>query len=139
VTVIYLLDTSILAAAVSRTPDERVVRHLRRDGAACAIPSPVWHELLFGVERMPAGKRRTAVEDFLRAVVEPSFPVLPYDQVAAGWHARERARLERAGTTAPFVDGQIAAVAFSNGLTLVTSKPRHFEPFAGLRLVDWTR
>src|SRR5450432_1947460 len=31
VTVIYLLDTSILAAAVSRTPDERVVRHLRRD------------------------------------------------------------------------------------------------------------
>jgi tRNA(fMet)-specific endonuclease VapC len=135
----YLLDTSIVSAAVSRVPNDRAVRHLRRNGAACAIPALVWHELLFGLERMPVGKRRTDVEDYLRAVVEPSFPVLPYDQVAATWHARERVRLERAGKTPPFVDGQIAAIAFSNDLTLVTTNTRHFESFEGVRLADWTR
>jgi tRNA(fMet)-specific endonuclease VapC len=139
VTARYLLDTSIVSAAVSRSPNARVVIHLRREGTACAISAPVWNELLFGVGRMPPGKRRSGVEEYVRSVVETSFPVLPYDQVAATWHARERVRLELAGKTPPFVDGQIAAIAFSNDLTLVTANTRHFEAFNGIRLLDWTR
>lgn len=34
--------------------------------------------------------------------IEPTFQILPYDEVAAAWPADERARLERAGTSAPF-------------------------------------
>jgi tRNA(fMet)-specific endonuclease VapC len=135
----YLLDTSIVSAPASRRPNERVVRRLRHEGAACAIGAPVWHELLFGVDRLPAGTRRTRLEDYLHATVERAFPVLPYDQVAATWHARERARLARAGKTPPFVDGQIAAIAFSHDLTLVTANAKHFEAFGGVRLADWSR
>jgi tRNA(fMet)-specific endonuclease VapC len=135
----YLLDTSIVSAAATRVPNEHVVRRLRRDGATCAVAAPVWHELLYGASRLPDGPKRAGLEDFLRMVVEPTFPILAYDQVAATWHARERARLERVGKTPPFVDGQIAGIAFSHDLTLVTANVKHFAPFAAIRVVDWTR
>ena len=38
---------------------------------------------------------------------------------------------------APFVDGQIAAIAKVNNLVLVTSNRAHFEPFEGLEIQDW--
>jgi tRNA(fMet)-specific endonuclease VapC len=139
VTLRFLLDTSTLSAAVSRGPDPKVVDRLARDGAACAIAAPVWHELLYGVDRLPAGSKRARLEDFVHRSVERSFPILPYDHVAATWHARERARLERAGKVPPFVDGQIAAIAYSNDLELVTSNAKDFAAWRGLRVVDWRR
>jgi len=139
VTARYLLDTSIVSAAITKEPNDRVVKRLLREGAACALAAPAWHELVYGVDRLPAGKKKDRLEDYLHNAVERSFPILAYDHVAATWHARERARLERAGRTAPFVDGQIAAIAFSHDLTLVTTNTKHFEPFVGVRLADWTR
>ena len=50
-----------------------------------------------------------------------SLPILDYGWEAADWHARECARLSAAGRKPPLVDGQIAAIAHSNGLVLVTS------------------
>ena len=67
-------------------------------------------ELHFGVRRLARGKRRTRLDVFL-GVVRPTLPILPYDARAAEWHGEERARLERAGRVAPFVDGQSAAIA----------------------------
>lgn len=64
-------------------------------------------------------------------------PILPYDEAAADWHARERARLVAAGRTPPLLDGQIAAVAAVNDLVLVTSNVRDFRGFDGLRIEDW--
>lgn len=134
----FLLDTSIVSAPVMKEPNARVVKKLQQHGALCAIAAPVWHELVFGSSRLPAGKRRTALEEYLHAVVRRSFPILPYDEVAAEWHGRERARLEEAGKTAPFVDGQIGAIAFTRRLTLVTTNPKDFRSFEGLETVDWT-
>ncbi|OFW07357.1 MAG: hypothetical protein A3H96_05110 [Acidobacteria bacterium RIFCSPLOWO2_02_FULL_67_36] len=62
-----------------------------------------------------------AIEAYLRDVVRASFPNLPYDEAAATWHGEERARLEALGPPAPFVDGQIAAIAHVQGLMLVTA------------------
>lgn len=121
-----------------RQPNSRVIKKLQQHGPLCALAAPVWHELVFGASRLPPGKRRAGLEEYLHAVVRRSFPILPYDEVAADWHGRERARLEEAGKTAPFVDGQIAAIAFTRGLTLVTANPKDFRSFDGLEAVDWT-
>jgi hypothetical protein len=51
-------------------------------------------------------------------VVLASFPVLAYDEPAAHWQGHERARLEGLGRPAPYVDGQIAAIARVNDLDL---------------------
>jgi len=72
-------------------------------------------------------------------VVHASFPILPYDEAAAAWHSMERARLERAGKPAPDVDGQIAAVAYQAGLTVVTMNRKDFARYKGLAVEDWSR
>ena len=58
-------------------------------------------------------------------------------KAAAAWHARERARLAAEGITVPFLDGQIAAVAATNGLILVTGNVKHYACFEGLKVEDW--
>lgn len=97
-----------------------------------------WHELRFGVGRLPHGKRRAELAEFLEEVILPTIPTLPYDERAAAWHADERVRLEKSGKTPPFIDGQIAAVALTNGLPVVTANPKDFRTFKGLAVLDWT-
>ena len=122
-----------------KEPNKRVLRKLEENGANCAIGAPVWHELVYGTSRLPAGKKRGALEAFLNDVVRTAFPILAYDEIAAEWHARERARLEEDGRTPPFVDGQIAAIAHTQGLTLVTANTKDFHWFAAVKTIDWTR
>lgn len=133
----FLLDTSIVSAAMWQTPNARVVAHMREND--CAIGAPVWHELRFGCARLPKGKRRDAVAAYLDEVVGPTMPIVPYDDRAAAWHAAERARLEGLGKPSPFVDGQIAAIAAVNGLTLVTANTADFRGFKGLTIANWMK
>jgi tRNA(fMet)-specific endonuclease VapC len=139
VTLRYLLDTSMVSNPVSRRPDPQVLERLDANGPACAIAAPVWHELTFGCRRLPRGRRRAALESYLEDVVRPSFPIMSYDELAAGWHGRERARLEALGKPAPYVDGQIAAIAEVNDLILVTANTKDFARFKGLTVENWLR
>jgi tRNA(fMet)-specific endonuclease VapC len=48
------------------------------------------------------------------------------------------ALLDAEGTPAPFVDGQIAAIAKSNDLLLVAVNLRDFQRFQGLKAENWS-
>ncbi len=133
----FLLDTSTISLAIRKDPDERVLRHLRENGGSCAMASVTWHELRFGVGRLPRGKRQRELTEFLEEVILPTIPMLSYDERAAAWHADERVRLEKLGKMPPFIDGQIAAVALTNGLPLVTANPKDFKTFKGLAVANW--
>ena len=135
----YLLDTSIVSAPVSKTPNPGILQRLDQHGPECAIAAPVWHELTYGCRRLPRGKRRIALETYLHNVVRASFPILPYDEVAATWHGQERARLEALGRPAPYVDGQIASIAHVNGLVLVTVNAKDFSRFRELEVENWSK
>lgn len=82
---------------------------------------------------MPAGRRKERLRAYFDAV-RATIPILPYDDRAAEWHAKERVRLKK---TPPFVDGQIAAIAATNELTLVTNDV-DFKPF-DVKLENWLR
>lgn len=138
-TLSYLLDTSIISSPVSKTPNPEIVRRVSQHAQACAIGSPVWHEIVFGCRRLPRSQRRAALEAYLEDVVHASFRILPYDEAAAAWHAAERARLEALGEPAPYVDGQIAAIAQTNGLILVTANAKDFLRFKALRVENWSK
>lgn len=133
----YLLDTNIVSEPLRPKPQHGVVRKLRRHEDEVAISSVVWHELRFGVERLPASRRRDVILRYLDEVVAATMPILDYDRAAAEWHAKERARLAARGETPPFADGQIAAIAQVNGLTLVTFSDADFRQFPGLRVLSW--
>jgi tRNA(fMet)-specific endonuclease VapC len=137
VTLRYLLDTSIVSSPISKAPDPNIVGRLEEHELECALAAPVWHELTFGCRRLPAGRRRSAIETYLSEVVRTAFPILPYDEAAATWHAEERARLEALGKPTPFVDGQIAAIAHVNGLVLVTVNTKDFSRFKELTVENW--
>jgi tRNA(fMet)-specific endonuclease VapC len=133
----YLLDTNIVSEPLRPSPSRTVLRRLASHEGETAIASIVWHELQFGCARLPVSRRRIAIERYLEDVVLASFPILDYDRAAAEWHARERVRLEAAGKTPPFVDGQIAAIACVNDVVLVTANKADFRGFKGLRVEGW--
>ena len=133
----YLLDTNVVSEPLRPRPSVGIMRRLREHDGEIAIPAPVWYELRFGCARLPESRRRDAIERYIEDVVRTSFPVIGYDREAADWHASERARLSADGTTSPFVDGQIAAIAQVNGLTVITSNTSDFRVFQGLRVQSW--
>jgi tRNA(fMet)-specific endonuclease VapC len=133
----YLLDTNIVSEPLRPSPSRNILRRLRSHEGEAAIASIVWHELQFGLLRLPESSRREAIERYLVEVVGSSFPILDYDRAAAEWHARERVRLEAAGKTPPFVDGQIAAIAHTHDLILVTANKADFRGFEELRVETW--
>jgi len=135
----YLLDTNVVSEAVRTTPNGNVMKKLEKHQNEMATAVIVWHELQFGYQRLPAYRKRSLIKAYLEEVVAPSLPILPYDRAAAEWHADQRARLTAAGKTPAFVDGQIAAIAKVNGLTLVTRNTADFKIFSGLKVENWHR
>ena len=132
----FLLDTNVVSELTKPQPNPDVLQALAQHEADCAISAPTLEELVFGCHRLPAGARR----DWLRRWVQglpARLPVLPFDEAAAIWLGAERARLAALGRPAPRTDGEIAAVAVSRGLTLVTRNQRDFAVFEGLVLEDW--
>lgn len=125
----YLLDTNVvsLVARKNRAAIRRYERHLDD----CALASVVWHELVFGVGAMKDGPAKKQFVAFYETL---QMPVLPYDRKAADHHARERARLK----SSKFVDGQIAAIAVTEELVLVTANVDDFKAFRGLEIQDWS-
>jgi tRNA(fMet)-specific endonuclease VapC len=132
----FLLDTNALAEAIRPAPNAGFLKRLRASDAKLAVASVTLHEALYGVERLPDGKRKEALREYMREVVT-KMSAFSYDAKAAEWHARERARLDAAGRTMRYADGQVAAVAVVNALTLVTANVRDFRHFEGLRVENW--
>ena len=134
----FLLDTNIVSEPLRLYPNPRLLEQLRLHRSEIAITAVTWHELWYGCHRLPASVKRTQIEDYLNENVAVSMPVLPYDGRAAEWHAAERARLAATGKTSSYADGQIAAVAATNELTLVTLNVSHYREFETLVMADWT-
>ena len=132
----YLLDSNILSEPTRRHPDGEVRSRLQAYRHEICTAAPILHELRYGVARMSDGARKRQLLRYLERVLLP-LTVLPYDGKAALWHAEERARLTAQGRTPSYVDGQIAAIAKINDLTLVTRNTSDFVHFADLRVENW--
>lgn len=133
----YLLDSDVLSELTKAQADAGVMEHLERRRSACATSTVVMHELAYGVARLPEGGRKARLQSFISGLMDCGMTILPYDLDAALWHARERARLEAQGLTPPFRDGQLAAVAATRKLTLVSRNLADFQHFQGLSCTSW--
>ncbi len=133
----FLLDTNTLSEPRKKNPNPAVLTKLKQYDGSIGIASVVWHEIWFGCLRLPRSRKRQEIEHYLNNIVQPTMPIFPYDAESAKWHAEERTRLSSIGQSPPFVDGQIAAIAFTNNLILVTRNIPDFENFLGLQLENW--
>jgi tRNA(fMet)-specific endonuclease VapC len=137
VSIRYLLDTNILSNPIRPQPNAALSAWVAAHQTELATAAPVWHEAWYGCRRLPASSRRDRIEKYLNTIVAGLLTILPYDERAALWHARERARLVAKGLTPSYIDGQIAAVAVAHDLALVTFNMSDFRHFAGLTIFDW--
>ena len=133
----YLLDTNVLSEGVKTIPDKNVMAMIERHQDEIVTAAPVWHELQFGCQRLPRSRKREIIASFLNDIIRHRMLIIPYDERAAEWHAKERARLSSKGVTVSFVDGQIASIAGVNGLILVTRNIVDFKTFSKLKLESW--
>ena len=134
---IYLLDTNVLSEPTKQYPNENLLNQLKRHNKQYCISAITWHELNYGVDRMPDGRKKKMLQQYLHILEIGNLPILPYDKNAARWLARERHRLISAGKTPAKEDSEIAAIAKTNNLILVSRNTTDFELFEGLIIENW--
>lgn len=133
----YLLDTNILSEPLRPCPNLTVIERLTDLSEELSTASMAYHEICFGCRRLPDSRKRRAIEAYLQEEVKAKLIILPYDLEAAEWYAVERARLVDLGRTPPYFNGQIAAIAIVNDLTLVTNNTSDYTDFQNLKLQNW--
>ena len=87
-----VVDTNVVSEPLRRTPDPAVLAWLAGHAAEIALTTITVHELLYGMLRLPEGKRRRGLRDSIDALIRgASGRVLAYDEEAARAHAAMRA------------------------------------------------
>ena len=123
-----VVDTNVVSELMRPSPSERVREWLRGQPARELYTSAVTvAEVLYGIERLPAGRRR----EELRSAVTEVFgafgdQVLSFDPPAAGEYALVVSHRERLGTPIEGFDAQIAAICRARGAALATRNVSDF-------------
>jgi tRNA(fMet)-specific endonuclease VapC len=100
----------------------------------CFISEMTLAELKFGVEKSEkTEKNKKTLDNFLSGVqILPIFHSLDL-------YAKEKARLQKAGTTIDDFDLLIGVTSITHKLTMVTNNTNHFKRIRGIKLEDWTK
>ncbi len=133
-----VLDTNIVSEVMRPVPNAQVLDWLDTQLAETLyITSITWAELTLGLERMPAGKRKNNLVESLKTIRSEIFGdrILPFDEAAVAHYGTLMAMTQKKGQILGIPDGQIAAIAFAQRLTVAT---RDIAPFvaAGLKVIN---
>ena len=132
-----IVDTNILTEPLKPKPDQAVSDWLDNQAPdSLFLTATVVSEALFGIERLPDGKRKTAFRQGFEILLTTYFAnaVLPFNENAARCFAQIVAYAARNGKAIHVSDGQIAAVALERGFAVATRDVTPFEA-AGCRVI----
>lgn len=127
-----IVDTIVLSEAVRTGRNLAVVGWLDRQIIETLyLTATSLSELRLGIEVLPAGKRKTALNADVKALIATFFGsrVLPFDREAAFAYAVIIARARAVGKSVSITDGQIAAIASVHNFMVAT---RDTAPFIAL-------
>lgn len=133
-----ILDTNVIAELMKPAPTPEVVDWLNEQPAAQLFLTAVTvGEISFGIEILPAGKRKVALENGFRRVYEAfSGRILPFDdEVALVSYGPLMAERRAIGRPLDFPDGQIAAIASMYNYAVATRNVRDFED-CGIQVIN---
>ncbi|WP_191058377.1 type II toxin-antitoxin system VapC family toxin [Geminicoccus harenae] len=134
----YILDTNVVSEMMRPQPDVRVHSWVTRKVLSqLFITATTINEITFGLQRLPAGRRRQELQVHLNDLVNRRFAgrILPFDKAAAVRCGEIRAAAMMRGRPAGFADAEIAAVALTHSMTVATRDLGDFAVF-GVPLVD---
>jgi toxin FitB len=130
---VFLVDTNVVSELTRKTPNRGALAWLAAH-PTFALSAVTIDELVFGIGRAPAARRRELAEwlEELRGLVSA---VLPVDEATARLSGELRASGERAGRQLAQADALIAATAVIAGAVLVTRNVADFDR-CGVTLVN---
>jgi len=134
-----LLDTNVISQRTKREPDARVVSWLKQvESSELYLSAISLAEIAFGIEEMPAGRKRENFELWLGHDLRQGFAgrILGIDERIAEAAGRLASKAKKAGAKPEFADALIAATAKMHGLRLATLNWKHFEGL-GVELVKF--
>ena len=126
-----VFDTNVVSELMRPEPAAAVVDWVDRQPAADVYLTAITvAELLYGVARLPEGRRKTDIAERVEAILSEDFEhrVVAFDETAAAHYADIVVRRERGGRPISTADAQIAATCRSHGAVLAT---RNVDDFAG--------
>ncbi len=135
-----LLDTNVMSEPLRRAPEPRVIAWLDAQAMETLYLSAVTvAELRAGVALLPAGRRRTGLQENLERRVLPLFAgrVLPFDLACTQAYAGLMAEARTSGLAVATADGYIAAIAIANGFVVATRDTGPFEAAGAAVINPW--
>ena len=108
-----VLDTNVVSELMRRAPEPEVVRWVDAfDETDVFITAVTAAELMYGVARLPEGRRKERLVVQVGALLAEDFAnqVLPFDDLAAIQYADIVATRERSGRPISMADAQTAAI-----------------------------
>ena len=126
----FLLDTNVVSEWVKHRPEARVAAWLSEvDEDRVFLSVVTLGELRYGVERLPASRRRDRLDDWVRRELPLRFEgrVLPIDEAIANEWGLIVAGRERAGRPIGVLNAYLAATANVHELALATRNVSDFE------------
>ncbi|WP_353571524.1 type II toxin-antitoxin system VapC family toxin [Candidatus Albibeggiatoa sp. nov. BB20] len=133
---VYLLDTNIVSEPLKQSANEKVIEKLFLHEGLCVTAAMVIYEIYRGYHKTSSLKKRLLIQEHIESVIA-HIPILSYDQNAAIWHAEQQVKLSAQGKTPALIDSQIAAIAKTNNLILVTRNVKDFQYFEDLKIDNW--
>jgi predicted nucleic acid-binding protein len=137
----YLLDTNVLSETRRPRPDSAVIAFLETtDEDSLFLSVITLAELRRGVDRLPSGRRRSALNEWLENDLIARFDgrILGIERETADAWGRLMARAERNGRTPAVLDVWIAAIAVVHGMTVVTRDVADFTPLSDQVFNPWS-
>ena len=123
----WLLDTNTLSELTKPGPCPGLLDWLEAHEAESALSSISIGEMVLGIERLPAGKKRRRLERALKFLREDyAGKILDFSEGAAVEWGRLVAQAQGQGRKLSVLDSQIEAVAVHFGLTVVTRNRADF-------------
>ena len=129
----YLLDTNIVSYWMRG--DLRLIQKIKRySPSELSLSTITLAEIYYGIAKSPVKKkeRRLKIKR-----IKSQLEIYPFNESAALKYGEIRAALERQGQVISERDLQIAAIALSKKLCVVTHNTKEFDRIAGLKVEDW--
>ena len=134
----WLLDTCVVSELFRKRPEPAVVSWLEAHRGQCALSLVSVGEIQYGIERLPHGRNRNALQHWFDGVcTQFSARTLGLDEVVWRNFGRLKASLEVIGKKQDDMDLLLAASAHVHRLILVTRNVRHFADTGITLLNPW--
>jgi hypothetical protein len=135
-----LVDTNVLSALMRRAPDPTVIAWLDKQPRTSVWTTSITIlEIRFGLQVMPAGKKRSALMELFERVLTEKIErrVAPFDTLAAQHAADLMAVRQNSGRPGELRDTMIAGIVLASRATLATRNTKHFEDLSISMVNPW--